>query len=63
MKTDPEIGDNVKCSECGKEFVLQIDSACFDDEYCRCPDCADEWEKDVEEGIIFSYIEINLPNV
>ncbi len=38
----------------GKEFVLQIDSACFDDEYCRCPDCADEWEKDVEEGIIFS---------
>ena len=35
MKTDPEIGDNVKCSECGKEFVLQIDSACFDDEYCR----------------------------
>ena len=43
MKIDPKIGDNVECSECGKEFVLQIDSASFDGEDLLCQDCVDEW--------------------
>ena len=55
MDIDPKIGDIVRCTECDKEFVLQRDSACFDDEDCRCQDCVDEWEKQVEEEIISAH--------
>ena len=55
MDIDPKIGDIVRCTECDKEFVLQQDSACFDDEDCRCPDCVDEWEEQVEEEILSAH--------
>ena len=50
-----EIGDVVDCTECNKVFTIQIDSACFDNEDCRCQSCVNEWEKRVGVEIISAH--------